>query len=60
MGVLANSSLMKTGTADRGVVADRAVNSEGKVAVTGVVNCGSLGLFVGFISSVLAADDTSR
>lgn len=47
MGVLAllgNSSLMKSGTAERGVLADRAESSEGKVAVTGVVNCASFGL----------------
>lgn len=38
--VLANSSLMKTGIAERGVLAEtaeRADSSEGKVAVTGVV-----------------------
>ena len=38
--MLANSSLMKTGMAERGVLADtaeRAESSEGNVAVTGVV-----------------------
>lgn len=49
MGVRAlpgNSSLIKAGTAERGVLADaeRAESSDGKVAVTGVVNCGSFGL----------------
>jgi hypothetical protein len=49
MGVLVYSSLMKSGTAERGVLADRAESSEGKVAVTGVVNCGSLGLVAGML-----------
>ena len=44
-----NSSLMKSGTADRGVFADRAESSEGKVAVTGVVSCASLGLLAGMV-----------
>lgn len=52
MGVFVNSSLIKSGTADMGVLADRAESSDGKVAVTGVVSCGSLGLLVGFILSV--------
>ncbi|KAH6646375.1 hypothetical protein BKA67DRAFT_584089 [Truncatella angustata] len=56
MGVLVNSSLKVGGTADKGVLADRAESSEGNVAVTGVVNCGSLGLLVGFMSSVLTVE----
>lgn len=55
-----NSSLMATGTADRGVVADSAESSDGKVAVTGVVNCGNLGLPVGFMLSVSMVEDTLR
>lgn len=51
MGVLVNSSLISTGMADKGVLADRADNSDGKVAVTGVLSCGSLGLDVGAILS---------
>ena len=53
MGVRAlpgNSSLMKSGTAERGVFADRADSSDGNVAVTGVVNCASLGLLVGMMA----------
>lgn len=55
MGVLAlpgNSSLIKFGAAERGVLADaeRADNSDGKVAVTGVVNCASFGLAVGMMT----------
>lgn len=51
IGVLAlpgNSSLIKAGTAESGVLADaeRAESSDGKVAVTGVVNCGSFGFVV--------------
>lgn len=51
MGVLAlpgNSSLMKVGNAESGVLADaeRADSSDGKVAVTGVFNCASFGLVV--------------
>lgn len=38
MGVLVNSSLMMSGTAERGVLADKAESSEGKVAVTGVLS----------------------
>lgn len=53
MGVLVYSSLMTSGKAERGVLADRAWSSEGKVAVTGVVNCGSLGLLVGGILAVM-------
>jgi hypothetical protein len=41
--------LIKSGTADRGVFADRAESSDGKVAVTGVVSCASLGLLVGMV-----------
>lgn len=40
---------MKSGTAERGVLADRAESSEGKVAVTGVVNCASFGLVAGMV-----------
>lgn len=47
--VLGNSSLIKSGTAERGVLADRAESSDGKVAVTGVVNCASFGLLVGMV-----------
>lgn len=55
MGVLSplgNSSLMKSGTADKGVLADadRAESSEGNVAVTGVVSCASFGLLVGIVT----------
>lgn len=54
MGVLVYSSLMTSGNAggnaERGVLADRAWSSEGKVAVTGVVNCGSLGLLAGILT----------
>lgn len=57
MGVLANSSLISTGMADKGVLAERADSSDGKVAVTGVVNCGSLGLVEGFILSVGVASE---
>lgn len=48
--LLGNSSLMKSGTAERGVLADSAESSEGKVAVTGVVNCASFGLLVGMVT----------
>jgi hypothetical protein len=51
MGVLANSSLMKSGTAERGVLADRAWSSEGKEAVTGVVNWASFGLLEGILAA---------
>jgi hypothetical protein len=49
MGVLIPSSiLMKSGKAERGVRAERADSSEGKVdgkvEVIGVLSCGSLGL----------------
>ena len=55
MGVLSplgNSSLIKSGTADKGVFADadRAESSEGKVAVTGVVSCASFGLHEGIVT----------
>lgn len=49
MGVLIYSSLTSTGTAESGVRADRADSSDGKVAVTGVVNS-SLGLLVGMVT----------
>lgn len=49
MGVLVYSSFRISGIADRGVLADRAESSEGKVAVTGVFSCASLGLLVGAI-----------
>lgn len=54
MGVLVDSSLIKSGTADLGVLADRADSSDGKVAVTGVFNCASLGLPVGILAVMLA------
>lgn len=54
MGVLAYSSLMKSGTADTGVLADRADSSDGNVAVTGVFNCASLGLADGILAVILA------
>jgi hypothetical protein len=60
MGVLSlpgNSSLIKSGTADRGVLADRADSSEGKVAVTGVVNCASLGFAAGMVTGYLDSGD---
>jgi len=49
-----NSSLTKLGIADKGVLAeaDRAESSDGKVAVTGVVNCASFGLAVGMVMVV--------
>ncbi len=53
MGVLVlvgYSSLMYSRTAERGVLADRAESSEGKVAVTGVVSCASFGLQAGMVT----------
>lgn len=54
--LLGNSSLMKSGTAERGVLADRAESSEGNVAVTGVVSCASFGLFAGMVRVVKPSD----
>ena len=44
-----HSSSTSTGTAESGVRAERADSSDGKVAVTGVVNS-SLGLTVGMVA----------
>lgn len=44
-----HSSLTSTGTAESGVRAERADNSDGKVAVTGVVNS-SLGFTAGMVT----------
>jgi hypothetical protein len=52
-----NSSLMKSGTADKGVFADRAESSDGKVAVTGVVSCASFGLVAGMANKYQVMND---
>lgn len=46
MGVLISSCLMKSAKPVRGVRAERADSSEGKVEDTGVLSCASLGLVV--------------
>lgn len=49
IGVLMSSCLMKSTKPIMGVFAERADSSEGKVEVTGVCNCASLGLVEGIL-----------
>jgi hypothetical protein len=49
IGVFMSSCLMKSMYPVRGVPAERADNSEGKVEVIGVCSCGSLGLVEGIL-----------
>lgn len=49
IGVFMSSCLMKSTKPEMGVFAERADNSEGKVEVIGVCNCGSLGLVEGIL-----------
>jgi len=52
IGVLMSSCLMKSTYPVRGVLAESADSSDGKVDVTGVCSCGSLGLVEGILCPV--------